>query len=207
MVVATYDGSYNNIEVPAGILQPPFFDIGADPAANYGAIGAIIGHEMTHAFYGDGATVDHAGLQREWWTAEDRTRFEDRSDALIPQYDGYCPLPRQCVNGWRTQFENISDIGGLSIAYRAYRLSLKGKEAPVIDGLTGDQRFFLAWAQAWKSKYRDETMINKLKAGSHAPPKYRINGALRNLDEWYVAFDVKPDDELYLPPEQRVRVW
>lgn len=206
-VNAYYNASFNEIVFPAGILQPPFFDVSADPAVNYGAIGGVIGHEMGHGFDDQGSKSDYAGIQRNWWTDEDRARFDTRTKALGAQYATYCPLEGQCVNGQLTMGENIGDLGGLSMAYTAYKLSLKGKEAPVIDGLTGDQRFFLAWAQVWKSKAREETILNRLKTDSHSPPQYRINGPLRNLSEWYKAFDVKPGDKLYLPPEQRVRIW
>ena len=206
-VNAYYNASFNEIVFPAGILQPPFFDVNADPAVNYGAIGGVIGHEMGHGFDDQGSKSDAAGIQRNWWTDEDRARFDTRTKALGAQYATYCPLEGQCVNGQLTMGENIGDLGGLSMAYTAYKLSLKGKEAPVIDGLTGDQRFFLAWAQVWKSKAREETILNRLKTDSHSPPQYRINGPLRNLNEWYKAFDVKPGDKLYLPPEQRVRIW
>ena len=206
-VNAYYNASFNEIVFPAGILQPPFFDVNADPAVNYGAIGGVIGHEMGHGFDDQGSKSDYAGIQRNWWTDEDRTRFDARTKALGAQYATYCPLEGQCVNGQLTMGENIGDLGGLSMAYTAYQLSLKGKQAPVIDGLTGDQRFFLAWAQVWKSKAREETILNRLKTDSHSPPQYRINGPLRNLNEWYQAFDVKPEDKLYLPPEQRVRIW
>ncbi len=206
-VNAYYNASFNEIVFPAGILQAPFFDVSADPAVNYGAIGGVIGHEMGHGFDDQGSKSDYAGIQRNWWSDEDRARFDTRTKALGAQYATYCPLEGQCVNGQLTMGENIGDLGGLSMAYTAYKLSLKGKEAPVIDGLTGDQRFFLAWAQVWKSKAREETILNRLKTDSHSPPQYRINGPLRNLDEWYKAFDVKPGDKLYLPPEQRVRIW
>jgi putative endopeptidase len=206
-VNAYYNASFNEIVFPAGILQPPFFDVSADPAVNYGGIGGVIGHEMGHGFDDQGSKSDSAGIQRNWWTDEDRARFDTRTKALGAQYATYCPLDGQCVNGQLTMGENIGDLGGLSMAYTAYKLSLKGKEAPVIDGLTGDQRFFLAWAQVWKSKAREETILNRLKTDSHSPPQYRINGPLRNLSEWYKAFDVKPGDKLYLPPEQRVRIW
>ncbi len=206
-VNAYYNSSFNEIVFPAAILQPPFFDVNADPAVNYGAIGGVIGHEMGHGFDDQGSKSDHAGIQRNWWTDEDRKRFEERTSALGKQYDAYCPLEGHCVNGKLAMGENIGDLGGLSMAYTAYKLSLDGKEAPVIDGLTGDQRFFLAWAQIWKSKYRDEAMINQVKVGPHSPPQYRINGPLRNLTEWYQAFDVQPGDALYLKPEERVRIW
>ena len=206
-VNAYYNASFNEIVFPAGILQPPFFDVSADPAVNYGAIGGVIGHEMGHGFDDQGSKSDSAGVQRNWWTDEDRARFDARTKRLGEQYAAYCPIEGMCVNGQLTMGENIGDLGGLSMAYTAYKLSLGGKEAPVIDGLTGDQRFFLAWAQVWKAKYREEATVNQLKTDPHSPPQYRINGIVRNLDEWYQAFDVKPGDALYLPPEQRVRIW
>lgn len=206
-VNAYYNSSFNEIVFPAAILQPPFFDLQADPAVNYGAIGAVIGHEMGHGFDDQGSKSDADGVQRNWWTDEDRKRFEARTQALVAQYNSYCPLEGHCVNGQLALGENIGDLGGLSMAYTAYQLSLDGQEAPVIDGLTGDQRFFLAWAQVWKSKYRDEAMINQVKVGPHSPPQFRINGPLRNLNEWYQAFDVQEGDALYLKPEERVRIW
>ncbi len=206
-VNAYYNSSFNEIVFPAAILQAPFFDINADPAVNYGAIGAVIGHEMGHGFDDQGSKSDWAGIQQNWWTDEDRARFETRVKALGAQYDAFCPLDKVCVNGALTMGENIGDLGGLSMAYTAYKLSLDGKQAPVIDGLTGDQRFFLAWAQVWKSKYRDETLVNQIKSDPHSPGMYRANGPLRNFDPWYAAFDVKPGDKMYLPPDQRVRIW
>jgi predicted metalloendopeptidase len=206
-VNAYYNASFNEIVFPAAILQPPFFDVNADPAVNYGGIGGVIGHEMGHGFDDQGSKSDAAGIQRNWWTDEDRARFDARTRALGAQFDSYCPIEKQCVNGQLTMGENIGDLGGLSMAYTAYKLSLDSKPAPVIDGLTGDQRFFLAWAQVWKAKYRDEALVTQLKTDPHSPPQYRINGPLRNLSEWYAAFDVKPGDKLYLPPEQRVRIW
>ncbi|MFZ5636644.1 MAG: M13 family metallopeptidase [Pseudomonadota bacterium] len=206
-VNAYYNASFNEIVFPAAILQPPFFDVNADPAVNYGAIGGVIGHEMGHGFDDQGSKSDYAGVQRNWWTDEDRARFDARTKSLGAQYAAYCPIEGMCVNGQLTMGENIGDLGGLSMAYTAYKLSLGGKPAPVIDGLTGDQRFFLAWAQVWKAKYREEATVNQLKTDPHSPPQYRINGPLRNLDAWYQAFDVKPGDKLYLPPEQRVRIW
>ena len=206
-VNAYYNAQFNEIVFPAAILQAPFFDVDADPAVNYGGIGAVIGHEMGHGFDDQGSKSDFAGIQRQWWTDEDRARFDARTKALGEQYSKFCPLEGACVNGKLSMGENIGDVGGLSMAYSAYQLSLNGKSAPVIDGLTGDQRFFLAWAQVWKSKYRDEAMLNQVKTGPHSPPKYRINGPVRNLAEWYSAFDVKETDKLYLAPADRVRVW
>ena len=206
-VNAYYNATFNEIVFPAAILQPPFFDLNADPAVNYGAIGAVIGHEMGHGFDDQGSKSDARGIQRNWWTAEDRARFEQRTKALGAQYDAYCPLPGQCVNGALTMGENIGDLGGVSMAYTAYQLSLKGKPAPVIDGLTGDQRFFLSWAQVWKAKYRDESLLTMLKTDPHSPAMYRANGPLRNFDAWYQAWGVKPGDAMYVAPEQRVRIW
>jgi len=206
-VNAYYNATFNEIVFPAAILQPPFFDLNADPAVNYGAIGAVIGHEMGHGFDDQGSKSDARGIQRNWWTAEDRARFEQRTKALGAQYDAYCPLPGQCVNGALTMGENIGDLGGVSMAFTAYQLSLKGKPAPVIDGLTGDQRFFLSWAQVWKAKYRDESLLTMLKTDPHSPAMYRANGPLRNFDAWYQAWGVKPGDAMYVAPEERVRIW
>ena len=206
-VNAYYNSTFNEIVFPAGILQPPFFDVNADPAVNYGGIGAVIGHEMGHGFDDQGSKSDYAGIQRNWWTDADRARFDERTKKLGAQYGAYCPLEGQCVNGALTMGENIGDLGGLSMAYTAYRLSLHGKPAPVIDGLTGDQRFFLSFGQIWKNKYRDEALLTQIKTNPHSPAMYRANGPVRNFDPWYQAFDVKPGDALYLPPEQRVRIW
>ena len=206
-VNAYYNSTFNEIVFPAAILQPPFFDVNADPAVNYGGIGAVIGHEMGHGFDDQGSKSDADGIQRNWWTDEDRARFDARTKALGAQYNSYCPLPGQCVNGGLTMGENLGDLGGLSMAYTAYQLSLKGKPAPVVDGLTGDQRFYLSWAQVWRGKYRDEALLNLIKTNPHSPSMYRANGPLRNIDAWYKAFNVKPGDAMYLPPEQRVRIW
>ncbi len=206
-VNAYYNSAFNEIVFPAAILQPPFFDVHADAAVNYGGIGAMIGHEMGHGFDDQGSKSDADGIQRNWWTDEDRARFEQLTKALGAQYDAYCPLEGQCVNGGLTMGENIGDLGGVSMAYKAYQLSLGGKPAPVIDGLTGDQRFYLAWAQVWKSKYRDEALLRQLKTDPHSPGMYRANGPLRNLDGWYRAFEVKQGDAMYLAPEKRVQIW
>jgi putative endopeptidase len=199
----------NEIVFPAAILQPPFFNLSADPAVNYGAIGAVIGHEMGHGFDDQGAKSDGDGNLRDWWTAEDKANFEKLQDKLVAQFNALCPFDegRTCVDGELTLGENIGDLGGLSLAYRAYRLSLGGEEAPVIDGTTGDQRFFMAWAQVWRSKLREKTARQYLVTDPHSPPKYRVNGIVRNFDEWYRAFGVTEDDALYLPPEERVRIW
>lgn len=206
-VNAYYNSAFNEIVFPAAILQAPFFDVNADAAVNYGGIGAVIGHEMGHGFDDQGSKSDADGIQRNWWTDEDRARFEQRTKALGAQYNSYCPLPNQCVNGGLTMGENIGDLGGLSMAYTAYQLSLNGKQAPVLEGLSGDQRFYLSWAQVWKGKIRDEALLRQLKTDPHSPAMYRTNGPVRNLDAWYKAFNVKPGDAMYLPPEQRVRIW
>lgn len=208
-VNAYYNSTKNEIVFPAAILQQPFFGLDADPAVNYGGIGAVIGHEIGHGFDDQGSKSDATGMLRNWWTDADRAAFDKRGDALVEQYNGYCPLDdgKTCVNGRLTLGENIGDLGGLSLAYRAYKLSLDGKEAPVIDGLTGDQRFFLGWAQVWRSQQREESARQRLTTDSHSPEQFRVNGVVRNMDEWYEAFGVTPDDEMYLPPEERIRIW
>jgi putative endopeptidase len=208
-VNAYYDSSLNEIVFPAAILQAPFFDPKADPAVNYGGIGAVIGHEIGHGFDDQGAKYDGTGLARDWWAAADLAAFTKRGDALVAQYERFCPLDegKTCVNGRLTLGENIGDLAGLSVAYRAYRMSLGGKEAPVIDGLTGDQRFFLSWAQVWRVAMRDDALRQRLMTDPHSPAQFRVNGAVRNIDAWYKAFDIKPGDKLYLPPAQRVRIW
>ncbi|MGE2726348.1 M13 family metallopeptidase [Mycolicibacterium pulveris] len=209
-VNAYYNPGMNEIVFPAAILQPPFFDADADDAANYGGIGAVIGHEIGHGFDDQGAKYDGDGNLVDWWTDQDRTEFGARTKKLIEQYDEY--VPRQLsnghhVNGAFTVGENIGDLGGLSIALLAYRLSLKGDEAPVIDGLTGEQRVFFGWAQVWRTKSRDAEAIRRLAIDPHSPPEFRCNGVIRNMDAFYEAFDVGEDDELYLAPEHRVRIW
>jgi putative endopeptidase len=208
-VNAYYNSNFNEIVFPAAILQPPFFNVSADPAVNYGGIGAVIGHEMGHGFDDQGAKSDGTGALRDWWTAADKTRFEALQAKLGAQYGAYCPFDdgKTCINPELTMGENIGDLGGLSLAYRAYRMSLNGKEAPVIDGFTGDQRFFLGWAQVWRSQAREAAARQLLLTDPHSPPEARINAIVRNFDEWVRAFDVKPGDKLYLPPEQRVRIW
>ena len=208
-VNAYYNPTFNEVVFPAAILQPPFFNLTADPAVNYGAIGAVIGHEMGHGFDDQGAKSDGAGNLRDWWTPADKTAFEALTGRLVGQFSAFCPFDdgKTCINGAYTLGENIGDLGGLSLAYRAYRMSLGGKPAPVIGGVTGDQRFFMAWAQAWRAKAREAVARQLLVTDPHSPPLYRINGIVRNFDEWYSAFGVKPGDKLYLPPEQRVRIW
>lgn len=206
-VNAYYNPGMNEIVFPAGILQPPFFQLDADDAVNYGAIGAVIGHEIGHGFDDQGSKYDGAGNLNNWWTARDRERFEERTRRLIAQYDEYEVLPGLRVNGALSLGENIGDLGGLGIAFRAYRLSLEGGTAPLLDGFSGEQRVFLGWAQAWRVKRRDELAERLLRVAPHAPPKFRVNGVVRNIDAFYRAFDVSPDDRLYLPPEERVRIW
>ncbi|SHG78807.1 M13 family metallopeptidase [Ferrimonas marina] len=205
-VNAYYNSSFNEIVFPAAILQPPFFDPNADPAVNYGAIGAVIGHEMGHGFDDQGSKSDANGIQRNWWTDADRAAFEAKTDELAAQYSKYEPIPNNFVNGRNSLGENIGDVGGIAMAYEAYQLSLDGKEAPVIDGVTGDQRFFLAWAQIWREKRTEQSMLNQLRAGTHAPGRYR-SLAPRNHDAWYAAFDVQPGDKLYIAEEDRIRIW
>jgi len=208
-VNAYYNAVKNEIVFPAAILQQPFFALTNDIAVNYGGIGAVIGHEIGHGFDDQGSKSDATGALRNWWTDADRAAFDKLGDALVAQYNGFCPLDagKTCVNGRLTLGENIGDVGGLSMAYRAYKLATRGKEVPVIDGLTGDQRFFLAWAQVWRSTQREENYRNRLRIDPHSPEEYRVNGVVRQLDEWYEAFGVKPGDAMYLPPEKRVRIW
>ncbi len=206
-VNAYYNPGFNEIVFPAAILQPPFFDPNADPAVNYGGIGAVIGHEMGHGFDDQGAKSDGDGKKRNWWTEADKKAFEAKTKALVNQYNQFEALPGLHVNGERTLGENIGDLTGLTMAYTAYKKSLNGKEAPVIDGLTGDQRFFLSYGQVWQRKFRDEALRTRIKTDPHSPGEFRANGIVRNFDAWYDAFDVKPGDKLYLPPEKRVRIW
>lgn len=196
----------NAMNFPAAILQRPFFDPAADPAFNYGAIGAVIGHEISHSFDDAGSAFDRNGLMRNWWTDADLAVFKRNGQALSDQYDSYEALPGVHVNGSLTLGENIADLAGLAAAYDAYRASLNGVEAPVIDGFTGDQRFFIAYAQAWASKYREAQLRQRIATDGHAPGNFRAL-TVRNLDAWYDAFDVKEGDQLYLPPEERVRIW
>ncbi|MFT4085578.1 MAG: M13-type metalloendopeptidase [Gordonia sp. (in: high G+C Gram-positive bacteria)] len=209
-VNAYYNPGMNEIVFPAAILQPPFFDPDADDAANYGGIGAVIGHEIGHGFDDQGAKYDGDGNLVDWWTDADRTEFGKRTAALAGQYSRYTPdglNPEHKVNGEFTLGENIGDLGGLSIALVAYRLALGEDQAPVIDGLTGEQRVFYSWAQIWRTKTRDAEAIRRLAIDPHSPPEFRCNGVVRNIDAFYDAFDVEPDAALYLAPEDRVRIW
>lgn len=204
---AYYNPLNNEIVFPAAILQPPFFDPAADDAVNYGGIGAVIGHEIGHGFDDQGRKFAPDGSLRDWWTKTDADAFGAKTKVLVEQYSSFDALPGLKVNGATSLGENIGDLGGLNMAYQAYHNSLQGKPAPAIDGLSGDQRFFLSWAQVWRTKIRDEALRAQVLSDPHAPPYFRVNGAVRNMDEWYAAFDVKPGDKLYLPPEQRVKIW
>ncbi|MEA3042173.1 MAG: putative endopeptidase [Sphingomonadales bacterium] len=197
---------WNEIVFPAAILQPPFFDPHADAAVNYGGIAAVIGHEISHHFDDQGSHYDETGALREWWTAEDRTRFNALTAQLVAQYDAYEPLPGRHVQGALTLGENIADLAGLTVAYDAYHHMLNGRPAPVIDGLTGDQRFYLGWAQVWRRKYREANLLQRLLTDPHSPSEQRA-AVVRNLDPWYAAFNPAPTQALYLAPAQRVRIW
>ena len=208
-VNAYYNPGFNEIVFPAAILQPPFFDASWDAAANFGAIGAVIGHEIGHGFDDQGSRYDGDGKLTDWWTPEDRTAFEARTKSLIDQYNVLSPegAGGKTVNGELTIGENIGDLGGLAIAWKAYQLSLNGAEPPVIDGLTGAQRFFLSWAYAWQQKSRDEEVVRLLTIDPHSPNEFRCNQIVRNLDEFYDAFEVQPNDKLWLEPAERVTIW
>ncbi|HEX8386623.1 MAG TPA: M13 family metallopeptidase, partial [Rubricoccaceae bacterium] len=200
-VNAYYNPAFNEIVFPAAILQPPFFDVTADDAVNYGAIGAVIGHEFSHGFDDQGSQYDAQGNLRNWWTDADRAAFTERADRLAAQYDAYAPFQDANVNGRLTLGENIADLSGLTMAYRAYQLSLNGQPAPVIDGFTGDQRFFMGWARSWRVQAREAALRQQLQTDSHSPGEYRANGPVGHLDAFYTAFDVQPGDALYVAPE------
>jgi len=202
-----YNGSLRDIVFPAGILQPPMFDPAADPAINYGAIGGVIGHELTHGFDDQGRKLDAEGKLRDWWTAADAQAFEARARRLGAQYSSYEPVPGAHINGDLTMGENIADLGGLNVALEAYHRSLRGQAAPVLDGFTGDQRVFLGWAQAWRGKAREDYVRKQVVSDPHSPRAFRVIGPMRNIDAWYAAFGVKPGESYYLVPDQRVRIW
>jgi predicted metalloendopeptidase len=206
-VNAYYNPLGNEIVFPAAILQPPFFDLNADDAVNYGGIGAVIGHEISHGFDDKGRKFDGKGVLRDWWTPADNELFEARAKVLVKQYSAFSPVPGMNVNGELTLGENIGDLSGLAVAHKAYQLALDGKPAPVLDGFTGDQRFFIGWSQIWARKYREDEAIKRLKTDPHSPSEYRTNGVVRNLPAFVEAFDVKKGDQLYLPTDQRVRIW
>jgi predicted metalloendopeptidase len=192
---------------PAAILQPPFFDLTADDAVNYGGIGAVIGHEMGHGFDDQGRRFDAKGMLRDWWTSKDSEEFMRRAKGLVAHYSAKEVLPQLNVNGELTLGENIGDLTGLVIAHRAYQLSLGGKAAPVMDGLTGDQRFFAGWAQAWRGKIRDDALRQQVLSDVHSPDMVRGNGPLPHVPAFYEAFGVKEGDKLFLPPDKRVKIW
>ncbi|UTP39276.1 peptidase M13 [Phenylobacterium sp. LH3H17] len=204
---AYYSSTKNEIVFPAAILQPPFFDPQGDPAVNYGGIGGVIGHEITHGFDDQGRKSDGDGKLTDWWTAEDAAKFDAQAKKFGKQYAAVEVLPGANINGDLTMGENIADLGGLLLALDAYHISLKGQPAPVIDGLTGDQRVFLGWAQVWRGKYRDDRMRQQLVSDPHSPPKYRVQVPVKNIDAFYEAFGVKPGDAMYVAPAERVRIW
>ncbi|MFL6853724.1 MAG: M13 family metallopeptidase [Sphingomicrobium sp.] len=205
---AYYDPTQNQITFPAAILQPPYFDPYADPAANYGSIGATIGHEIGHGFDDQGRKFDGSGKLRDWWTPATASKYEAHAKELVKQYDAFEPIPGVHIKGQLTLGENLGDLGGLEVAYSAYRRYVAAHgEPPVIGGLTGDQRFFIAYGYSWETKQREGALRAQLLTNEHSPAKYRVNGVVRNVDEWYKAFNVKPGDKMYLPPEKRVHVW
>jgi endothelin-converting enzyme/putative endopeptidase len=197
---------HNGLNFPAAILQPPFFDPQAPDAANYGAIGTVIGHEISHTFDNEGSAFDSQGRVRNWWTAADLAHFEAATARLAAQYDAYRPFPDLAVNGKQTLGENIADVAGLSAAYDGYRASLAGKSAPKQDGFSGDQQFFIAFGQNWAAKAREATARQQVMTDPHAPAEFRAD-TVRNIDAWYSAFEVQPGEKLYLAPEDRVRIW
>lgn len=206
-VNAYYNPPLNEIVFPAAILQPPYFDLSAEDAINYGAIGAVIGHEIGHGFDDSGSTFDGDGVLRNWWTDEDLAEFEKRTSRLVAQYSEFKPFDDLAVNGEFTLGENIGDLGGLAIALKAYHMSLDGKESPVMDGFTGDQRVFIGYAQGWRGIQRDESLRQQINTDPHSPRQYRVNGVVRNIPEFYELFGVSEQDALYLPPEERVKIW
>ena len=206
-VNAYYNPLMNEIVFPAAYLEPPYFNPAADDAANYGGAGATIGHEISHGFDDSGSQFDGDGNLRDWWTPEDHKRFDEKTKALVAQFDAYSPVPGYTVNGKLTLGENIADLSGLAIAYKAYRMSLGGKEAPVIDGMSGDERFFLSFAQGSRDKTRDEQMIVYLKSDPHSPDHFRTIGPLSNLDAFYKTYKVKEGDKMFRLPKDRVSIW
>ena len=206
-VNAYYNSVMNEIVFPAAILQPPFFNLKADDAVNYGGIGGVIGHEMGHGFDDQGSKSDGDGVLRNWWTESDLIEFKTRTNQLVNQYNKFEPLPGEFINGQLTLGENIGDLGGLTIAHRAYKISLQNRESKKIDEFTGEQRFFMGWAQVWAYKYRDEALRNQLLTNPHSPASYRCNGVLRNMPEFVSAYELKAADEMYLDPVKRVKIW
>ena len=207
MVNAYYQPTWNEIVFPAAILQPPFFDPAADDAWNYGAIGAVIGHEFSHGFDDQGRKFDGDGRLRDWWTAADAARYTQRAQLLVEQYNGFRPLPNFSVNGQLTLGENLADLAGLVMAYRAWQNSLHGREAPVIDGFSGEQRFFFGYAISFRGKDRPENLQSQLLSDPHSPDEYRVTGALQNMPAFYSAFGITATDRMFLAPEKRVAIW
>jgi len=206
-VNAYYNPLANEIVFPAAILQPPFFDMKADDAVNYGGIGAVIGHEISHGFDDQGRKFDGKGVLRDWWTDKDNELFMARANALVKQYNAFSPIAGMNVNGELTLGENIGDLSGLAVARKAYQIALDGKTAPVLDGFTGEQRFYLGWGQVWARNYRDDELRKRRKTDPHSPSEYRANGILRNMPDFAKAFDVKEGDKMFLPHDQVVRIW
>jgi predicted metalloendopeptidase len=206
-VNAYYNPVRNEVVFPAAILQPPFFNMVADDAVNYGGIGAVIGHEMGHGFDDQGRQFDGTGTMRDWWTAKDADEYKKQTTQLVAQFAAYEALPGLKLNGELTLGENIGDLTGITIAYRAFKMSLGGKPASVIDGLSGDQRFFMGWAQVWRGKMRDDALRQQVLTNVHSPESFRGNGPLGNVPEFYTTFDVKPGDTLYIDPAKRVKIW
>jgi putative endopeptidase len=206
-VNAYYNAALNEMVVPAALLQPPLFDADGDDAINFGGIGAVIGHEISHGFDDRGRFYDADGTVRDWWMPRDAQEFERRAQLVVEQFGAYAPGDGLRVNGGLTRSENLGDLAGLAVAYRAYRISLDGRAEPIIDGLTGDQRFFLAWARAWRGAIRPEYLRQWLLTIPYAPPEYRANGPVSNMPAFYDAFAVKPGDRLYREPGARVTIW
>jgi putative endopeptidase len=206
-VNAYYNPTTNEITFPAAILRPPFFDASADDAVNYGGIGSVIGHEISHGFDDQGRQFDGDGNLRDWWTADDAAKFKQRAGVVVSQFNGYSVLDNRHINGELTLGENIGDLSGLAVAFKAYKLATAGKEVPVIDGFTGDQRFFLGWAQVWRRKYRDAELLKRLVIDPHSPSEFRTNGPTSNIDAFYDAFSVTATDHMYRAPAERVKLW
>ena len=206
-VNAYYNPAFNEIVFPAGILQYPFFDFSADDAVNYGGIGGVIGHEMTHGFDDQGRQYDENGNLRDWWTEEDAKKFEEKANVVVEQFNSYTVLDTVHVNGELTLGENLADLGGLAISYEAFKKTKQGQSNELIDGYTPDQRFFLSWAQVWRANTRPEEMANRIVTDPHSPNEWRCNGPLSNMEEFYQAFGVKQGDKMYRPAAERVRVW
>jgi putative endopeptidase len=206
-VNAYYSPATNEITFPAAILRPPFFDASADDAVNYGGIGSVIGHEISHGFDDSGRQFDGDGNLRDWWSADDGAKFKQRAGVVVKQFAGYTVLDDRHLNGELTLGENIGDLSGLAVAFRAYKLSLGGKPAAEIDGFSGEQRFFLGWAQVWRRKYRDEELLKRTLTDPHSPSEFRTNGPTSNIDSFYEAFGVKEGDRMYRPPGERVKIW